>query len=151
MNIKIRSTVEAIPTTTRGNCFISREVTAMVFDFKKQTSRPHILEQLFKEKNWVNEVGETITERIIIEGKYKNYALEDAYIDADIDGLFNFLATDIIATNSFMSKFRDLNHDSLLFDTQNIINSEPPMYGLTISEWVKDTDHVIVNEFSEVL
>lgn len=145
--IKVRSTVKAIPTAAQGNCYISRKIKAMFFDFENNTAKPEVLEQLFQEQE-IELEGVMVTERKIIDKKYKQYFLKKAYTDEDIDGLFNFLATGILPTDSFMTEFRELNQNALLIDTQNIINENTPKYGLEVSEWIKDTPHVVVEEFT---
>ncbi|MGJ8760370.1 MAG: hypothetical protein ACSHXA_07470 [Polaribacter sp.] len=131
--VKVRSTVKCMPTPLNGLVFISREITKYTLDFEAQKCTLIIKEVLFDE---ITE--DEITTRTNLS-TFREYAAPKV-VEEEISTLFTLLNHDILTTDLFHVKFRELLEDILLMDTQGLLKNEPPMYGLEINEWEKDIE-----------
>ena len=131
--VKVRSTVKCMPTPLNGLVFISREITKYTLDFETQKCTLIIKEVLFDE---ITE--DEITTRTNLS-TFREYAAPKV-VEEEISTLFTLLNHDILTTDLFHVKFRELLQDILLMDTQGLLKNEPPMYGLEANEWVKDIE-----------
>jgi hypothetical protein len=149
-NTKIESTIEFIPTSTNGMCKMSREITNFNYDKVNKIFTPIVLEQLFKEQT-IEIDGKTITERIIVNKNYRNFASKEL-TNLDVRELFSLLQKDILHTENFDEKFNDLLDDSILFDTKSTTRQgEAPLFDLLPEQWVKGkNNYVLVNKFTAI-
>jgi hypothetical protein len=131
--VKVRSTVRCMQTPLNGLVFISREIKKYSLDFEEQKCTLIIKEVLFDE---ITEDENTTRTNL---STFREYAAPKV-IEEEISTLFTLLNHDILTTDLFHVKFRELLQNVLLMDTQGLLESEPPMYGLEANEWIKDIE-----------
>lgn len=137
--IKIRSTQKLATSNSNGLCDVVRTLSKFSFDLEKQQVSTIVTDQLFQEQE-IEVDGETIIERIIIEerqGKAYLFKVED------IDNFYQIIGTSITKTIGFSSGLSKNLTDVLIAQTVGAKRQ-------TMTNWIPDTDHVIVSQFTVV-
>lgn len=148
--LKIRSTEKLATSNSQGFCDMSREMLSYNENIRKGITTIVIEETLFQEKNSVRTITEVendvevekeieIVERLIVENRI---AKAYTYKASEIDSFYSAYGSTISKIESF-SQQQDLNKQTILL----LHTSEANRQGM--SNWVADTEHVIVLKFTE--
>lgn len=139
--IKIRSTQKLATSTIEGLCDVSRQMISYNEDLEKGMVTIIVKDQLFQEKE-IDVDGDLIIERKIIEDRI---AKPFKYKSEVIDFMFSNYGQTISKTKSYTEQ-QNVNKSTILL-AQTISASERGWLGM--NEWINDTEHNIVNKFSE--
>lgn len=152
--IKIRSTEKLATSATKGLCDVARQMLSYNEDLVTDQITIVIKDELFQEQNAsktiesydddgnIVESQVDIVERLIIESKQPKAF---HYNKKFIDGVFSALGTTISKTKSYTDQ-QNVNKLSILI-AQTVSASNTGWYGMI--NWMPDTEHELVNTFSE--
>ncbi|AUS04474.1 hypothetical protein [Pseudotamlana carrageenivorans] len=137
--IKIRSTQKLATSNSKGLCDVQRTLSNFTFDLEKRVIRTIVTDVLFQEQE-IEIDEETITERLIIETR-QGEAYE--YTIKEIDDFYALIGTDITKEEGFSV--------GLLSNLTSVLIAETSSYERqTMSNWIPDTEHVLVHEFTKI-
>lgn len=137
--IKIRSTEKLATSNSKGLCDVVRTLSQFTFDLEKNVVKTIVTDQLFQEQD-IETDGEIVTERIIVEQR-QGVAYE--FPITAIDQLFQAVGTSITKTKGFSTGLFENLTTVLNYQTKEATRQ-------TMTEWIADTEHVIVTKFTEV-
>lgn len=140
--IAIRSTAKTATTKTKGLSDVVRTMQSYKTDDLNGKTTIVIKSEFFQEKTVTKNVdGEEkeVVERIIVQS---DIAEAFSYSRQEIDGFFSAFGITISKTKSY-SEQQDANKITILL--AQTVDAE--WEGMT--EWIPDTDHEIVSQFSE--
>tara|TARA_R110000772_G_scaffold16390_3_gene46610 strand:- start:98 stop:544 length:447 start_codon:yes stop_codon:yes gene_type:complete len=142
--IKIRSTEKLATSNSNGLCDVLRELSSFSFDLKKNVVKTIVRDCLFKEQEvpFVDDQGDdqVYTERIILEVRKEalfSYKIEE------IDSFFQAVGTDITMLSGFSTGLQD--NLGVVLSMQTTLAERQ-----TMTNWIVDTPHILVKEFSEI-
>lgn len=137
--IKIRSTEKLATSNSQGLCDIVRTLSKFTFDLEKNQIGTIVTDQLFQEQEVeIDEV--TVVERRIIEsrqGKAYLFNIED------IDNFYQIIGSSITKTKGFSTGLKENLVSVLIAQTAEASRQ-------TMSNWIPDTEHILVKEFTEI-
>lgn len=137
--IAIRSTQKLATSNSNGLCDVARHLSKFQFDLENNKVTTNVQDFLFQEQE-IQKDGVTITERKIIEtriGKSFNYSFNE------IDGFFQMVGSNITKESGFVP--------GLINNLSTVLIAETSLFKRqTMTEWILDTDHVIVSKFTEI-
>lgn len=154
--IKIRSTQKQASSNTKGLCDLTREMKSYHEDLSSGKITIIVADELFKEKevtkiikeidNEGNEVEKEviIVERLIIE---KRQPIPFIFSTSFIDTVFLSTGITISKTKSYTAQQNELKTIILIAQTKTAGENNTGWQGM--NDWVKDTPHEIVTEFTE--
>ncbi|AUS06492.1 hypothetical protein [Pseudotamlana carrageenivorans] len=145
--IKIRSTEKLATSNSDGLCDVQRTLSSFTFDLDKQVVKTIVTDVLFQEQTieQIQEIdGEeqpvNIVERRIVE---QRQGVAYQFSVAEIDAFYQNIGSDITKEIGFSTGLKDNLTSVLIAETTSYQRQ-------TMANWVPDTPHVLVNEFTEI-
>lgn len=149
--IKIKSTEKLATSNTKGLCDVTREMVSYKEDLKTGRVTIVVVDKLIQEKNSTRTVTQQIDgndvdveinviERVVIETRQP---IPFTFDSNTIDAMFSSLGTTISKTKSYTEQ-QNTNKTTILI-AQTVQGNG--WQGMT--NWIADTEHLLVSEFSE--